>query len=70
MVGTIHSEAGVVVETLAPVGEVMSVDDLAKRILPLDRAELRDVRVQQALRASQSRSERLQAPPQGSPRPV
>ncbi len=65
VVGTIHSEVGVVVETLAPVGELMSFEDLAKKILPLDRAELRDVRVQRALRASQSRSERLQAPPQG-----
>jgi Homeodomain-like domain-containing protein len=65
VVGTIHSEARVVVETLAPVGEVMAFDDLAKKILPLDRAELRDLRVQRALRASQSRSQRLQAPPQG-----
>ena len=65
VVGTIHSEAGVVVETLAPVGELMGFEDLAKKILPLDRAELRDLRVQRALRASQSRSERLQAPPQG-----
>jgi hypothetical protein len=65
VVGTIHSEAGVVVETLAPVGKVMGFEELAKRILPLDRAELWDLRVQRALRASQSRSERLQAPPQG-----
>jgi hypothetical protein len=65
VVGTIHSEAGVVIETLAPVGEVMSFDDLAKKILPLDRAELHDLRVRRALRVSQSRSERLQAPPQG-----
>jgi hypothetical protein len=65
VVGTIHSEAGVVVETLAPIGEVMDFEDLARKILPVDRAELRDLRVQRALRASQSRSERLQAPPQG-----
>jgi hypothetical protein len=65
VVGTIHSEARVMVETLAPVGEVMAFDDLAKKILPLDRAELRDLRFQRALRASQSRSQRLQAPPQG-----
>jgi hypothetical protein len=43
VVGTIHSEAGVVVETLAPVGKVMGFEDLAKQILPLDRAELRDL---------------------------
>jgi hypothetical protein len=65
VVGTIHSEAGVVVESLAPVGEVMGFEHLAKKILPLDRVELRDLRVQRALRASQSRSGRLQAPPQG-----
>jgi hypothetical protein len=65
VVGTIHSEAGVVVETLAPVGEIMGFENLAKKILPLDRAELRDLRVHRALRASQSRSKHLQAPPQG-----
>jgi hypothetical protein len=65
VVGTIHSTAGVMVETLAPVGEVMGFEDLAEKILPLDRAKLRDLRVQRALRASSKPPERLQAPPEG-----
>jgi hypothetical protein len=65
VVGTVHKEAGVVVESLAPVGEIKSFENLAKEILPLDRAELCDLRVQRALRAARSPSERLHAPPQG-----
>jgi hypothetical protein len=65
VVGTVHKEAGVVVETLAPVGEVRDFEELAKEILPLDRADLHDLRVQRALRGSTMAQERLQAPPQG-----
>jgi hypothetical protein len=64
-VGTLHGEAGVVVEALAPVGEVRSFEDLAKEILPLDKAELRDLRLQRTLRASRKPSEIHQAPPRG-----
>jgi hypothetical protein len=39
VVGTFHSETGVVVETLVPVGEVREFEELAMEILPLDRAE-------------------------------
>jgi hypothetical protein len=65
VVGTVHREATVVVEALAPVGEVRDFEELAKEILPLDRAELRDLRVQRALKGSERRSESLQAPPEG-----
>jgi hypothetical protein len=65
VVGTFHSETGVVVEALVPVGEVRGFEELAMEILPLDRAELRYLRVQRALRDVRKPSERLQAPPQG-----
>jgi hypothetical protein len=65
VVGTVHSKAGAVVETLAPVREVRDFEALANEILPLDRAELRDLRVQRALRGSRMARERPQAPPQG-----
>jgi hypothetical protein len=65
VVGTLHSEAGVVVEALAPVGHVRGFEDLAKGLLPLDRAELRDLRVQRAFRDARRPRERLQSPPQG-----
>jgi hypothetical protein len=65
VVGTVHKEAGVVVEALAPVGEIKSFEDLAREILPLDRAELCDLRVQRALRGAPSPSERHHAPPKG-----
>jgi hypothetical protein len=66
VVGTFHSETGVVVEALVPVGEVRGFEELAMEILPLDRAELRYLRVQRALRDVRKPFERLQAPPQGS----
>ncbi len=65
VVGTRHREAGVLVEALAPVGDVTPFEDLAGRILPLDRADLRDLRVQRALRAARKGPEGLHAPPQG-----
>ncbi len=65
VVGTVHREAGVVVETLASVGEVRDFEGLAEEVLPLDRVDLRDLRVQRALRRSTMARERPQAPPQG-----
>jgi DNA-directed RNA polymerase specialized sigma24 family protein len=65
VVGTIHRDVKGVVDTVAAVGEVRDFEDLAREILPLDRAELLDLRVQRALRASRTASKRLQTPPQG-----
>lgn len=62
VVGTRHSEAGVLVEALTPAGEVWGFEDLAAEVLPLDRAELQDLRVQ---RAARKPSEGLRAPPKG-----
>jgi hypothetical protein len=67
VVGTFHSETGVVVEALVPVGEVRGFEELAMEILPLDRAELRYLRVQRTLSDVRKSSGRLQAPPQGFP---
>ena len=65
VVGTLHSDTGMVVEPLAPVGQVQDFEDLASEILPLDRADLRDLRVRRALRQGESRPKRLQSPPEG-----
>jgi AraC-like DNA-binding protein len=62
LIGTRHSRAGVVVEALAPLGELQDFDTLADEVLPMTRAELHDLRVQRALRRPQ---ERLWGPPEG-----
>jgi hypothetical protein len=53
------------VYALLPVGETFAFNDLADRVLPYTRAELRDLRIQKALRASRSPSERFVTPPEG-----
>ncbi len=53
VVGTRHRRAGATVEALTTAREASSFDELAGRILPYTRAELRDMRVQKALRRSQ-----------------
>ncbi len=53
VVGTRHRRAGATVEALTTVREARPFDELADRILPLTRAEVRDLRVQKALRRSQ-----------------
>lgn len=65
VVGTIHGDAGVMVEALTPAGESRGFEELAGRILPLGRAELHDIRVQRALRSARSLQDRAQAPPEG-----
>jgi hypothetical protein len=65
VIGTRHSEARAMVEAITPAGEVWEFDELADRILPLTRAELRDLRIQRALRSPRSPSERLRTPPEG-----
>jgi hypothetical protein len=65
VIGTRHSTAGAMVEAITPASGVWEFDRLADRILPLARAELHDLRVQRALRAARSPSERQQAPPEG-----
>ncbi len=53
VVGSRHGSAGVTVEALAALGEVWNFEDLAREVLPVGREELRDLRVQRALRRSQ-----------------
>ena len=65
VVGTVHGRAGAMVEAITPAGEARPFEELAGGILPLQRAELSDIRVQRALRASRRASESHQAPPEG-----
>ena len=65
VVGTVHGRAGAMVEAITPAGEARPFEELAGRILPVERAELSDIRVQRALRASRRASESHQAPPEG-----
>jgi len=65
VVGTLHGETGTTVEAITPAGDARDFEELAGRILPLGRVEMRDIRVQRALRATRSPSERPQAPPEG-----
>jgi hypothetical protein len=65
VVGTLHGGTGTTVEAITPAGDARDFEELAARILPLDRAELRDIRIQRALRAARNPSERPQAPPEG-----
>lgn len=63
VVGTLNENREVY--SLLPVGEVYEFDGLADRILPFTQAEIHDLRVQRALRASQKPQERFQVPPEG-----
>jgi hypothetical protein len=68
VVGTRHGGTGASVEALAGVGEARPFDELARVILPADRGELRDLRVQRALRrpnSAQRAQERLWGAPEG-----
>lgn len=60
--GTINSKSGAVVEQIAPPGEVWDFEDLSREILPVERGELKDLRVQRAVRRP---SERFVVPPEG-----
>jgi DNA-binding CsgD family transcriptional regulator len=62
VVGTRHRRAGATVEALTTVREVRPFDELADLILPYTRAEIRDLRVQKALRKAQKP---LWTPPEG-----
>jgi hypothetical protein len=57
-VGTRNSKARLTVEALTAPGEVWTFDDLATEILPLDRGELADLRIQRAARRPQERPQR------------
>jgi hypothetical protein len=65
VIGTRHGKANAIVEAITPAGEVWDFNELADRVLPLTRAELRDLRIQRALRRARSSSERLRTPPEG-----
>ncbi|WP_047866601.1 hypothetical protein [Rubrobacter aplysinae] len=63
MVGTTNQDEPVY--SLLPVGEVYEFNKLADRVLPMTQAEIHDLRVQRALRASRKPEKRSQAPPEG-----
>ena len=65
VVGTRHGGTGASVEALTSPGEAMPFDELARVILPADRGELRDIRVQRALRRPRKAQERLWGAPEG-----
>ena len=65
LVGTRHSKAKVLVECLRGPGDVWGFEDLAGEILPVDRGELADIRIQRSLRAARRPQERLWTPPEG-----
>lgn len=60
--GTINGRSGAVVEQIAPAGDVWDFEDLAAAVLPLERGEVRDLRI---ARAARRPSEGLVVPPQG-----
>lgn len=60
--GTINGRSGAVVEQIAPAGDVWPFEDLAEEVLPLDRGEVRDLRI---ARAARRPSEKLVVPPEG-----
>jgi hypothetical protein len=60
--GTINGRSGAVVEQIAPAGDVWDFEDLAAEVLPLDRGEVRDLRI---ARAARKPSEKLVVPPEG-----
>lgn len=65
VVGTRHGGTGASVEALTRPGEAMPFDELARVILPAGRGELRDIRVQRALRRPRKAQERLWGAPEG-----
>jgi hypothetical protein len=50
LVGTRNSKAGAIVEAITPSWDVWTFEDLAVEILPLDRGNLADIRIQRAAR--------------------
>jgi hypothetical protein len=62
LVGTRNSRTGAIVEAISPSWDVWSFEDLAEEILPLDRGELADIRVQRAARRP---SKAFQTAPEG-----
>ncbi len=50
MVGTIHSRANAIVEAITSANPATPFEELARAILPVDRAELYDLRIQRAMR--------------------
>lgn len=65
VVGTRHGGTGASVEALTNPGEARAFEELARVILPADREELRDLRVQRALRRPSKVQERLWGAPEG-----
>ncbi len=65
VVGTRHGGTGASVETLTGSGESRPFEELARVILPVDRGEVRDLRVQRALRRTRRAQERLWGAPEG-----
>jgi hypothetical protein len=65
VVGSENPKAERVVRALTPVGHIWTFDGLADEILPITRATLHDLRIQRALRAAETASERKTRPPQG-----
>jgi hypothetical protein len=65
LAGTRHRSAGVMVEALQPPGDVWSFEDLAGEILPVDRSELHDIRIQRAARRAEKPQKSLWTPPEG-----
>ena len=63
VVGTTNEEREVY--SLLPVGEVYEFNKLADRVLPMTQAEIHDLRVQRALRASRKPEKSPQSPPEG-----
>ncbi len=65
VVGTENPKSGHLVTALTPVREVWSFDALADEILPMTRAEIHDLQIQRALRASQKLPEGKSVAPRG-----
>ena len=65
LIGTRHGGTGAAVEAIAPCGEPKTFEGLAARVLPADRGEIVDLRVQRALRRTKSPQERLWGAPEG-----
>jgi hypothetical protein len=65
LIGSRHGETGVLVEALTPVGEVWDFDDLADEVLPLQRAELFDLRVRRAAKDAKKLSTSRRIPVNG-----
>lgn len=67
VVGSRHSKAGVIVESLRGPGEVWEFDTLADEVLPVTRAELHDLRIQRAARDARKPVEQRRVLPQRFP---